>query len=130
MYDSYFEGELKIAESGYITLFFNIVLILLIFNKKKNKEIFNIIPFNLFFTGVLLYNLVPSFFYLSRFAIYFVVFAPIVLPTLDIIFPKRVWTFILLLGFGTVFLAGLYYNLDNPKIIPSKMLELRSFFDS
>ncbi|MDO9594870.1 MAG: EpsG family protein [Lutibacter sp.] len=130
VYYWYFEDEaIIVGESGYLTLFFNLVLILLIFYKKRSQEIKYKVVFNLFFIGVFLYNLIPSFHYIFRFATYFIVFAPIVLPSLDKTFPKRVWTYILILGFGTMFFITLYSSLDNKKIIPDKLLNLESVFD-
>ena len=130
LYYWYFEDEVVVVtESGYLTLFFNLVLILLIFYKKRSEDVQYKIVFNLFFIGVILYNLMPSFYFIFRFATYFIVFAPIVLPFLEKKFPKRVWTFILILGFGAMFIFTLFSSLDNPKIIPNTVLNLESVFD-
>lgn len=129
VYYWYFEGDEVVVDSGYLTLFFNVILICLIFYRKKNNEIKYNISFNLFFIGVILYNLIPSFYFLFRFATYFIMFAPIVLPTLDKIVPKKIWAFILIVGFGTMFILFLVDGQENSKIVPNKMLNLESVFD-
>lgn len=129
LYYWYFDEEAPIVDSGYLTLFFNLVLLLLIINAKRKGDVKYNLVFNLFFIGVILYNFIPSFFYVFRFAIYFIVFTPIVLPTLDKIFPKRVWEFILIMGFGVMFIITLYSNLNNSKVIPRKILNIESVFD-
>ncbi len=131
LYYWYFDGnDDTVYESGYLTLLFNIVLILLIIYKKKDEDVRYKVALNLFFIGVILYNLIPSFYFIFRFAAYFIIFAPIILPSLNVIFPKKIWESILIFIFGGMFIFMLYSNSDNPKVIPNSMLDLEKIFDN
>lgn len=124
------EGKLITTSSGFLTLFFNLCLILLLFCKKIiSSDIKNNIAFNLFFIGVILYNLIPSFFYIFRFAIYFIIFAPIILPSLKYVISKQLSLILLITCFGLMFGNYIYKNLDNKKVIPDKILPISSIFD-
>lgn len=129
-YDRYVTVESPDTSSGYLTLFFNICLFLLIIRKEKLITNCNLnIEFNLFFIGVILYNLMPSLYMIFRFAIYFIMFAPIVLPYLHVVFPKQLAYTFLVLFFSVLFSYYMYRNIDNPRVIPSKILPITSIFD-
>lgn len=130
IYEIYFDDENIVnSESGYLTLFINLVLLGILLFDKSNKSIKDNIAFNLFFIGVLFYNLIPSFFFIYRFAVYFIVFCPIVLPTLNKVLPKKIWSLTLILGFGVMFFLFLVQNEKNLKINPTRILPLESLFD-
>lgn len=129
LYEIYLQSDTS-DTSGLLTLFFNLYLIVfIIFKKSLFTNSRNIIAFNLFFIAVVLYNLIPSFFYIFRFAIYFIIFAPIVLPFLGKIIGKRISDSILILIFGSILVFFLYNGLDNDSIVPNKLLPLSIILD-
>lgn len=118
------------ASSGMLTLFFNLYLILFIIFKRSILVTRNdIIAFNMFYIGVIFYNLVPSFYYIFRFAVYFIVFAPVVLVVSSRIINKHLSNLILIMVFGVLFFLFLYNGIDNIQIVPDKILPLKSIFD-
>jgi len=130
LYYWYFNNEPLAVTSGYLTLFLNICLIILLTRKKLiSSDIKNNIAFNLFFIGVVFYNLIPSYFYIFRFAIYFIVFATIVLPLLRMVISKQISRIILITTFSIIFGLFIYNNLNNKIIVPDKILPITSIFD-
>ena len=88
------------------------------------------IVFNLYFIGVFLYNITPSFYLIFRFSIYFIIFAPIVLANLLIVINKKLSCLILISGFSVLFGSFIYENFNNKLVIPDKILPITSIFDN
>lgn len=128
-YEVYFESEITYS-SGLLTLFFNLhLLFFIIFKDKVFTNSRNTIVFNFFFIGVILYNMITSFFYIYRFSIYFIIFAPIVIPALGKIIGKYKSDIILILVFGIMMFLFLYNGIDNKIIVPNRILPLSSILD-
>lgn len=128
-YEVYFESEVSYS-SGLLTLFFNLYLLFfIIYRNKIFIDSKNTIVLNLFFIAVILYNMISLFFYLYRFSIYFIIFAPIVIPLLGKVIGKYKSDIILILVFGIMMFIFLYNGIDNNIIVPNRILPLSSIFD-
>ncbi|HBT85780.1 MAG TPA: hypothetical protein DEB12_07730 [Porphyromonadaceae bacterium] len=129
LYEVYLNTDIS-TSSGLLTLFFNLYLVLfLLFKNRLLLKTKYIIVFNMYFVGVILYNLIPSFFYIFRFAIYFIVFAPIALTFSSKIIGRYLSNFILILVFSIMFFMFLYNAADNNRVVPNKILPLNIMVD-
>jgi transmembrane protein EpsG len=129
-YSVYTYRDTQHSGSGLLNIIFNLILLLLIYKKQAiTTSIKNIIVFNLFFIGIVLSNFMPSFFYISRFAMYFIVFGAIVIPMLIKIFNKKLMKVSIIVLFLLLFSNFLARNINDKTFIPKKMLSIESLID-
>ncbi len=125
IYGVYLEGNPSGEGFGLLTVYFNLILILIVIlnNKSINTDTDRFIMF-MYLILVIIYNLIPSFFYFHRLSIYFLVFFPLIasVPVNQSAFFK----FILIVSSGVLFMYFIFSNANNPKVIPSGM---KSFLD-
>jgi hypothetical protein len=118
------------AGSGLLNLIFNLIMLVLILKKEiainsdKSR-----MAFNLFLAGIVIYNFMPSFYYISRFAMYFIVFGAIAIPLLIRVFNRKLMQQALALGFLMLFAYFLIANSDQETVIPKRILPVKSLFD-
>lgn len=116
--------------SGLLNIIFNLILIILIYKKQLvTTSTKNTIVFNLFFIGIFFSNFMPSFFYISRFAMYFIVFGSIVIPMLINISSKKVMKISIVVLFLLLFSNFIFRNSDNITFIPQRILPLDSLVE-
>lgn len=116
--------------TGLLNIIFNLIILLLIYKKQLiTTSTRNLIPFNLFFIGIVLSNFMPSFFYVSRVAMYFIVFGSIVIPMLINIFDKKLIKVSIIVLFLLLFSNFLFRNINDKSIVPKKILPIESLVD-
>jgi len=116
--------------TGLLNIIFNIIMLILISKKQLfTTSVKYLIPFNLFFIGIVLSNFMPSFYYISRLAMYFTVFGPVVISMLIFVFNKKLIQESLVVGFLLLFSYFLIKNIDNQSIIPKKVLPVTSLLN-
>lgn len=123
IYSHYFSEDEKVQGSNLLGLSFNLIFVYFCLNKNKLKlDKFSNLYFNAFFILVLLYNFIPSFFYLYRLTIYFLAALPLALclPCGRLRNWRLYSTFILFIYF-LLFIFFLMSNLDNSKVIPDSI---------
>lgn len=129
-YSMYTYRDTQHSGSGLLNIIFNLILLLLIYKKQLiTTSTKNTIAFNLFFIGIFFSNFMPSFFYISRFAMYFIVFGSIVIPMLINIFNKKLMKISILVLFLSLFSNFILRNINDKTFIPKKMLPIESLID-
>jgi len=126
-YDYYFNRDESMTGSGFFTYFYNVIMFILILNKERivNNKRYNI-AFNLALIGVVLFNFIPSMYFLFRFAAYFQIFIIIITPMLIEIHNKKLVKSLIILVCSFIFIYFITINNDDKLIVPDKMLPLSS----
>lgn len=129
LYTLYLESENESTGGGLLTIFFNLILIIILFSykDKEMKPIHNFILIG-FTLLVTLYNLIPSFHYLYRISIYTLFFFPLifVIPMKNI----KVLKVIVITSGIFLFSIFLLENKNNDKIIPSSIIPIYKIVES
>lgn len=120
IYSIYIDDETSYEPFGLLTIYFNLLLFWVIYNTKSSemKPIDNFILVG-FFLLTLIYNLIPSFFYLQRLSLYFIIFFPLVLsiPT----YRYNILKYFIIISSSIFFLYFIISNSSNVKVIPISM---------
>jgi len=116
--------------TGILNIIFNLILLLLIYKKQLiTTSTKNLIAFNLFFIGIVLSNFMPSFYYITRVAMYFIVFGAIVIPMLINIFDKKLMKVSIVVLFLLLFSNFLFRYINDKSYVPNKILPIESLVD-
>lgn len=113
--------------NGFLTIIFNVILVLILLKKEAViRGSRDNIAFNAMFLGVILYNLMPSLYFLFRFAIYFIVFYPVVFAFIGRLVDKKIvyaaFISLHIVMFGNMVMVTRYSGY----VIPKKILPLSS----
>jgi hypothetical protein len=125
VYEIYLNEEIIKEKLGLLTLFFNILLLIVIFNKNKSKisDLDNFVII-MYFMLVIIYNLIPSFYYFHRLSVYFLIFFPLVLsiPVKE----RKLFKLFVITSSTLIFSFFIFSNFDNPKVVSNDM---KTFLD-
>ncbi len=127
-YALYLDSDEKIGVSSFV-IFYNIIILILLFNKKVRNSI-SVQQFNLMFFLTLFSDLSFPVFYFFRFTIYFIPIIGLVIPrVLDGITPNLKLSRVFCIALFLLFYFTLIQNISNPLFIPQKILPVSSLFD-
>lgn len=125
VYEVYVTEEIIKEKPGFLTLFFNILLLIVILNKLKSKlSDLDGFVINMYFMLVIIYNLIPGFYYFHRLSVYFLLFFPLVLsiPVKE----RKILDVFVISSSVIIFLFFIFSNFDNPKVVSNDM---KTFLD-
>lgn len=130
IYAHYLTYTEAVPTFGSLFIIFNISFFLLsILKSRLITGVRNDILYNLFFMCVLFLNISINFPILYRFTLYFYIFPFIALPLFNVYFYKNALTPILFFVYFLFFTSLIASDIENNKIIPSKILSPLSLFD-
>lgn len=119
-YAANYSGEKISTDSNYFSLVLALVFLSIVCFSRQRLEGYNLVAVNMFLMLTVFYLFIPSFYYLYRFAIYFLVCLPLVITIfLSDGYLHLVKKAILLL-FVVMFFDFLLEGVDNKKIVPEK----------
>lgn len=119
-YAANYSGETTSTNNNYFSLLLALVFLIIVCFSRQRLEGYNLVAMNMFLMLTVFYLFIPSFYYLYRFAIYFLVCLPLVIT----IFLSNGYLHLiqkaLLLLFVFMFCNFLLEGIDNKKIVPEK----------
>lgn len=119
-YAANYSGETISTDSNYFSLVLALVFLSIVCFSRQRLEGYNLVAVNMFLMLTVFYLFIPSFYYLYRFAIYFLVCLPLVITIfLSGGYLHLIQKAILLL-FAVMFFDFLLEGIDNKKIVPEK----------
>jgi hypothetical protein len=125
IYEVYLSEEVIKEKPGLLTLFFNILLLIVTFNKNKSRvsDLDNFVIV-IYFMLVIIYNLIPSFYYFHRLSVYFLIFFPLIfsIPVKE----RKLLNLFVIASSALIFLFFIFSNFDNPKVVSNDM---KTFLD-